>query len=153
MATTQFPAQPAMTPAGAALPPNDRIGQIGLTPMAPAGASPISTSHSHADAGESQSSLIPVGQTSGGNADDLTDSGDALCLPVSCVRMPVVLVVSVPIRDFRVRNLLAMTSGVVIETQWAPGEDLPLSSGDVQLAWTEFEVVDTRLAVRVTRLA
>ncbi len=33
------------------------------------------------------------------------------------------------------------------------GEDVPLSAGDVQLAWSEFEVVDTQLAVRVTRLA
>ena len=43
--------------------------------------------------------------------------------------------------------------GEVIESSWANGEDLPLSSGTVQLAWTEFEVVDSRLAVRVTRLA
>jgi hypothetical protein len=30
---------------------------------------------------------------------------------------------------------------------------LPLAAGDVQLAWSEFEVLDTKLAVRVTRLA
>jgi len=46
-----------------------------------------------------------------------------------------------------------MAPGAVIETQWGYGEDLPLSSGGVQLAWSEFEVVDMRLAVRVTRLA
>jgi flagellar motor switch protein FliN/FliY len=68
-------------------------------------------------------------------------------------RLPVGLAVSVPVREFRIRNLLAMTAGALIETQWGHGEDLPLSSGDVQLAWSEFEVVDTRLAVRVTRLA
>ena len=68
-------------------------------------------------------------------------------------RMPVDLQVMVPVREFRVRNLLTMAAGTVIESQWANGEDLPLSSGDVQLAWTEFEVVDNRLAVRVTRLA
>ena len=43
--------------------------------------------------------------------------------------------------------------GQVIETQWAHGEDVPLAAGDVQLAWSEFEVVDSQLAVRVTRLA
>jgi len=32
------------------------------------------------------------------------------------------------------------------------GDDVPLSSGNVQLAWSEFEVVDTQLAVRLTRL-
>jgi flagellar motor switch protein FliN/FliY len=68
-------------------------------------------------------------------------------------RLPVGLVVAVPVREFRVRHLLAMTPGALIETQWGHGEDLPLTSGDVQLAWSEFEVVDTRLAVRVTRLA
>jgi hypothetical protein len=30
---------------------------------------------------------------------------------------------------------------------------MPLAAGEVQLAWSEFEVVDTQLAVRVTRLA
>jgi flagellar motor switch/type III secretory pathway protein FliN len=76
-----------------------------------------------------------------------------LRLSAPCARLPVALAVTVPVREFRVRNLLAMAPGAVIETQWAHGEDLPLSSGDVQLAWSEFEVVDTRLAVRVTRLA
>jgi hypothetical protein len=41
----------------------------------------------------------------------------------------------------------------VIETQWVQGSDMPLAAGDVQLAWSEFEVVDSQLAVRVTRLA
>jgi flagellar motor switch protein FliN len=39
------------------------------------------------------------------------------------------------------------------ESQWANGADLPLSAGEVQLAWAEFEVVETKLAVRVTRVA
>jgi flagellar motor switch protein FliN/FliY len=67
-------------------------------------------------------------------------------------RLPVELEVAVPVRDFRVRNLLALTPGQVIETQWAHGEDMPLAAGDVQLAWSEFEVVETQLAVRLTRL-
>jgi flagellar motor switch protein FliN/FliY len=68
-------------------------------------------------------------------------------------RLPVELDVSVPVREFRVRNLLALEPGQVIESQWLHGEDLPLASGDVQLAWSEFEVVDSQLAVRVTRMA
>jgi flagellar motor switch protein FliM len=68
-------------------------------------------------------------------------------------RLPVELDVTVPVRDFRVRNLLALEPGQVIETHWAHGEDMPLAAGNVQLAWSEFEVVDTQLAVRVTRLA
>lgn len=71
--------------------------------------------------------------------------------PVS--RLPVELEVSVPLRDFRVRNLLSVEAGVVVVSQWGHGEDVPLAAGDVQLAWAEFEVADHRLAVRLTRLA
>jgi flagellar motor switch/type III secretory pathway protein FliN len=73
--------------------------------------------------------------------------------PPAVLRLPVEVDVSVAVRDFRVRDLLALTPGKVIESQWSHGIDLPLTAGDVQLAWTEFEVVDTRLAVRVTRVA
>ncbi|MFZ0338301.1 MAG: FliM/FliN family flagellar motor C-terminal domain-containing protein [Terracidiphilus sp.] len=68
-------------------------------------------------------------------------------------QLPVELGVTIPVREFRVRQLLALAPGQVIETQWNHGDDLPLAAGDVQLAWSEFEVVETRLAVRVTRLA
>lgn len=67
-------------------------------------------------------------------------------------RLPVELDVVIPVRRFRVRNLLALDQGTVIETQWSQSEDVPLGSGDVLLAWSEFEVVEGRLAVRVTRL-
>ena len=67
--------------------------------------------------------------------------------------LPVELDVAVPVRDFRVRNLLALEPGQLIESQWGHGEDVPLASGEVQLAWSEFEVVESRMAVRVTRLA
>ena len=68
-------------------------------------------------------------------------------------RLPVELDVAIPVREFRVRNLLALKPGEVIESQWANGEDLPLAAGEVQLAWSEFEVIDSELAVRITRLA
>jgi flagellar motor switch protein FliN/FliY len=61
--------------------------------------------------------------------------------------------VSVPVRNFRVRDLLALEPSHLIESDWGHGDDVPLASGPVQLAWSEFEVIDTKLAVRVTRLA
>lgn len=67
-------------------------------------------------------------------------------------RLPVEVDVAIPIRDFRVRNLLTLHPGTVVESQWVHGEDMPLGSRDVQLAWSEFEVVDAHLAVRITRL-
>jgi len=69
------------------------------------------------------------------------------------MRLPVELDVAVPVRDFRVRHLLALAPGKLIESQWSNGEDVPLAAGDVQLAWSEFEVAETQLMVRVTRLA
>jgi flagellar motor switch protein FliM len=78
--------------------------------------------------------------------------GAKIQLTAPVARLPVELEVAVPVRDFRVRNLLALEPGQVIETQWAHGADMPLSAGAVQLSWSEFEVVDSQLAVRVTRL-
>ena len=76
-----------------------------------------------------------------------------IVLSPAMARMQVELDVSVPVRGFRVRRLLALEPGQLIETTWAHGDDMPLTAGEVQLAWTEFEVVETQLAVRVTRLA
>jgi flagellar motor switch/type III secretory pathway protein FliN len=79
---------------------------------------------------------------------------DALTAPIrGAARLPVEVDVAIPIRDFRVCNLLALEPGTVIESQWVHGDDVPLGARDVQLAWSEFEVVDTCLAVRLTRLA
>jgi flagellar motor switch protein FliM len=79
------------------------------------------------------------------------DGSDALSPLVAL--LPVELDVAVPVRKFRVRKLLALEPGQLIESQWGSGEDVPLATGEVQLAWCEFEVIDTQLAVRITRLA
>ena len=76
---------------------------------------------------------------------------DGLTGPVAA--LPVEVDVSVPVREFRVRNLLSLEPGQVIESQWNNGDDMPLHARDIQLAWTEFEVLDTELAVRITRLS
>jgi flagellar motor switch protein FliM len=81
------------------------------------------------------------------------EEGDLIALSGPVARLPVEMDVAIPVREFRVRNLLALDSGQIIETQWAHGEDMPLAAGDVQLAWSEFEVVESQLAVRITRLA
>jgi flagellar motor switch protein FliN/FliY len=81
-----------------------------------------------------------------------TPEGALIKLTEPVAKLPVELEVAVPVRDFRVRHLLTLEPGQVIETQWSHGADMPLSCGDVQLAWSEFEVVDTQMAVRLTRL-
>src|ERR1017187_3673800 len=55
-------------------------------------------------------------------------------------KLPVELDVGVPIRNFRVRNLLALETGVVVASRWGHGDDLPVLSGKQTLAWSEFEV-------------
>jgi len=82
-----------------------------------------------------------------------SEQGDAETFSAPIVLLPVELDVAVPVRDFRVRNLLALAPGQLIQSQWGNGEDVPLASGEVQLAWSEFEVIDAQLAVRITRLA
>jgi flagellar motor switch/type III secretory pathway protein FliN len=77
---------------------------------------------------------------------------DVLQIGAPISQMPVEIDVSVPIRKFRVRDLLTLTEGGLIASQWIEGEDLPLAAPGAQLAWTEFEVIDERLAVRITRL-
>ncbi|MFZ1939160.1 MAG: FliM/FliN family flagellar motor C-terminal domain-containing protein [Terracidiphilus sp.] len=93
----------------------------------------------------SSQALVPVAQ-------GLEDRNEPEFGP-RVLRLPVELDVAVPVRGFRVRHLLALTPGQVIESQWANGSDLPLAVRNVQLAWTEFEVVETKLAVRIARVA
>jgi hypothetical protein len=67
--------------------------------------------------------------------------------------LPVQVDVRVPLPNFRVADLLSLAAGSVVASEWPSSEDIPLSCGDVHLVWTEFEVVDHTLAIRVTRLA
>ena len=67
-------------------------------------------------------------------------------------RIPMRLTAAVPVLRFKVRDLLALKAGVVVATAWSSMEDVPLRMGQVQLSWSEFEVVEGRMAVRLTRL-
>lgn len=66
---------------------------------------------------------------------------------------PLLFEVRLPMRNLRVKDILALAKGKVYETEWPADEDIPAGCGGVQLVWTEFEVIDKKLAVRVTRLA
>jgi hypothetical protein len=43
--------------------------------------------------------------------------------------------------------------GQIVESLCPDSDDVPVKVGQVQLGWSEFEVVEQRLAVRLTRLA
>ena len=68
-------------------------------------------------------------------------------------RLPMLLTASVPVPRFKVRDLLGLRAGKVLHTAWPSTADIPLAVGDTRLSWTEFEVVEQQLAVRLTRLA
>lgn len=110
------------------------------------GNGPGNTSRAAVPAGVAlEQSLVPSLRT--------PEEGEGIALTPALGRLPVELDVSVPVHGFRVRNLLALELSQLIESGWGHGEDVPLAAGAVQLAWSEFEVVDSALAVRVTRLA
>jgi flagellar motor switch/type III secretory pathway protein FliN len=96
---------------------------------APATVPPVEATAKDGDAAANEQALVTVPSEPEEEEDNQTEFSG----PVS--RLPVEVDVTVPVRDFRVRNLLALAKGQLIESQWGNGEDVP------------------QLAVRVTRLA
>ena len=72
---------------------------------------------------------------------------------IAIARMPVVLAAQVPLTGFKVRDLLQLEEGQLVRSEWSTAEDIPVKIGRVQLAWSEFEVVEESMAMRLTRLA
>ena len=62
------------------------------------------------------------------------------------------LTVELTVPGFRVRDLIQLQKRAVIDTHWPVGNDVPLRLNGELLAWCEFEVVENRLAVRLTEL-
>src|SRR4030088_2411880 len=52
---------------------------------------------------------------------------------------------------FRVRDLLALKEGQVFESLSPATDDVPVMVGQTQLGWSEFEVQDQTVALRLTR--
>jgi flagellar motor switch/type III secretory pathway protein FliN len=58
----------------------------------------------------------------------------------------------VSLRGFTVGDLLAMREGQVFESVSSATEDVPVTIGEVQVGWSEFEVLEHTMALRLTRL-
>ena len=67
-------------------------------------------------------------------------------------QLRVTMWVGVPLHRFRVRDLLAMKEGQVLESLSSATEDVPVKVGRMQLGWSEFEVLEQKMALRLTRL-
>jgi len=114
---------------------------------------------SHAD----RSAETPADKNSGDSSAILatSESSELLAIPGMqtgsvdslLAGLPLQLDVTIPIPSFRVGDLLALEKGAVLGSGWAHTEDVPVWCGGAQLAWTEFEVVEDKLAVRITRIS
>jgi flagellar motor switch protein FliN/FliY len=67
--------------------------------------------------------------------------------------LPSVLSVDLALIRFTVGDLLQLAPGTVLESENPSGADVPLVVNTQVIGWAEFEVVNERLAVRVTELA
>ena len=63
------------------------------------------------------------------------------------------LTVELTLPNVKVRDLMRMQCGLVIDSRWEVSADVPIQVNGVLIAWGEFEVVAGRLAVRLTELA
>jgi flagellar motor switch/type III secretory pathway protein FliN len=67
--------------------------------------------------------------------------------------LPCVLTIEISVPRFTVADLVRLARGRVIATGWTVGQDVPFRINGELIAWSEFEVVQNRLAVRLTELA
>ncbi|MBZ5550621.1 MAG: FliM/FliN family flagellar motor C-terminal domain-containing protein [Acidobacteriia bacterium] len=67
--------------------------------------------------------------------------------------LPCLLTVEIPVPGFTVSDLVHLEHGRIIATRWTVGQDVPLRVNDELIAWSEFEIAQDRLAVRLTELA
>jgi flagellar motor switch/type III secretory pathway protein FliN len=63
------------------------------------------------------------------------------------------LSLEISIDKFPISDLLKLQKGSIIETTCHYTSDIPLRANGLLIGWTEFEVIGSRLAVRITELA
>ena len=63
------------------------------------------------------------------------------------------LSLEISIENFKVGELLQLNKGAVVETTCHFTSDIPLRANGLLIGWTEFEVIGSRLAVRITEPA
>lgn len=66
--------------------------------------------------------------------------------------LPCSLTVEVSVPRVTVGDILRLAPQAVMETRWQQNADVPIRANGQLIAWAEFEGVDEKLAVRVTRL-
>lgn len=67
--------------------------------------------------------------------------------------LPCNLSLQIPVVNFTVGDLLRLRKDSIVETGCVSTGDIPLRANGLLIAWSEFEVIENRLAVRITELA
>jgi flagellar motor switch/type III secretory pathway protein FliN len=67
--------------------------------------------------------------------------------------LPCQLSLEIPVVNFTVGDLLHLGKDSIVETACLSTSDIPLRANGLLIAWTEFEVIGNRLALRITELA
>lgn len=71
----------------------------------------------------------------------------------SFLLLPCHISIEIPVPGLTVAMLLRMAPGDVIPTQCMQGSDVPMHVNRKIIGWTEFEVIEDRLAARLTQIA
>lgn len=68
------------------------------------------------------------------------------------LELPCQLSASIEVPHFTVRDLLTLSLNSLVDTQRREGAHVPVRVNSVMVAWAEFDVIDGRLAVRMTEM-
>ncbi|MGA2424750.1 MAG: FliM/FliN family flagellar motor C-terminal domain-containing protein [Terriglobales bacterium] len=93
----------------------------------------------------------PAASIAGPSADPLADPFAGKWQRVEA--LPCLLTIEISVPGFTVADLVHLERGRIIASGWTVGQDVPLRVNGELIAWSEFEVVQKRLAVRLTELA
>jgi flagellar motor switch protein FliN len=67
--------------------------------------------------------------------------------------LPCLLSIEIPVPGFTVADFVTLQKGGLVDTRWTVGQDVPLHINGELVAWSEFEIVNNHIAVRLTELA
>ena len=66
--------------------------------------------------------------------------------------LPCELCVELPVRGLSVRDLLGLSIGSLVQTEWKSGQDAPIRVNGRQVGWVEIEQMGELIGVRLTEL-
>jgi len=68
------------------------------------------------------------------------------------LELPCHLSVAIEVPHFAVRDLLSLAPNSLVDTERREGAHVPVVVNEVMVGWAEFDVIDGRLAVRMTEM-